>query len=62
MTIGAILELFYPIVSLKAVLMIERLEDLKIALLKIPNSTIIQLMEKDIALNINMIALHLILL
>jgi hypothetical protein len=62
MTIGAILELFYPIVSLKAVLMIERLEDLKIALLKIPNFTIIQLMEKDIALNTNMIALHLILL
>ena len=62
MTIGAILERLYLIVSLKAVLMIKRLEDLKIALLKIPNSTIIQLMEKDIALNTNMIALHLILL
>ena len=52
----------YLIVSLKVVSMIEKQEDLKIVLMKILNFIIIQLMGKDIVLNICMNALHLILI
>ena len=62
MIIGVILMLIYLIVFLKDVSMIEKLEDLKIALMKILNFIIIQLMGKDIVLNICMNALHLILI
>ena len=51
------LERFYQIVSLKVILMIKRLEDLKYARMQIRNFTIIQQMGKDIALNINIIVL-----
>ena len=62
MIIGVILMLIYLIVFLKDVSMIEKLEDLKIALMKILNFIIIQLMGKDIVLNICMNVLHLILI
>ena len=62
MIIGVILMLIYLIVFLKDASMIEKLEDLKIALMKILNFIIIQLMGKDIVLNICMNALRLILI
>ena len=62
MIIGVILMLIYLIVFLKDVSMIEKLEDLKIALMKILNFIITRLMGKDIALNICMNVLHLILI